>query len=103
MVTHTAYIIYVHSMIYSYSVYCVQVFVLHTYCRLHGGELFDYLTQKDFLNEAEATDYMKQILEGMAYTHSKKIVHLDLKVRRSETMLGCSLIFYARKINCSLI
>jgi serine/threonine protein kinase len=46
---------------------------------LHGGELFDYLTQKDFLNEGEATHYMKQILEGVAYAHSKSIVHLDLK------------------------
>ena len=52
----------------------------HTRHRLHGGELFDYLTQKDFLNEGEATNYMKQILGGMAYTHSQKIIHLDLKV-----------------------
>lgn len=53
------------------------------YRRLNGGELFDYLTQKDFLDEVEATQYMKQILEGMEYVHSRNIVHLDLKVRNA--------------------
>lgn len=52
--------------------------------RLSGGELFDYLTQKDFLDEVEATNYMKQILDGLRYVHEQKIVHMDLKVRRRE-------------------
>lgn len=50
------------------------------YHRLDGGELFDYLTQKDFLDEGEATHYTKQILGALEYAHSKNIVHLDLKV-----------------------
>lgn len=60
---------------------CLRARVHHY--SLNGGELFDYLTQKDFLDEGEATNYMKQILEGMEYVHSKEIVHLDLKVRNA--------------------
>lgn len=56
-----------------------KIQTLSKHHRLSGGELFDYLTQKDFLDEVEATHYMKQILEGMAYTHAQNIVHLDLK------------------------
>ena len=39
------------------------------------------MIEKDYLDEAEATYYMKQILEGLDYMHAKNIVHLDLKVR----------------------
>ena len=52
----------------------------HIYCSLHGGELFDYVIEKDYLDEAEAVYYMTQILEGLDYMHKKNIVHLDLKV-----------------------
>ncbi|KAM8893156.1 death-associated protein kinase 2 isoform 2-T3 [Spinachia spinachia] len=44
-----------------------------------GGELFDFLAQKESLSEEEATQFMKQILDGVEYLHSKRIVHFDLK------------------------
>ncbi|KAF4095242.1 death-associated protein kinase 2 isoform X1 [Onychostoma macrolepis] len=44
-----------------------------------GGELFDFLAQKESLSEEEATEFIKQILNGVQYLHSKKIAHFDLK------------------------
>ncbi|XP_047719919.1 death-associated protein kinase 2 isoform X4 [Prionailurus viverrinus] len=45
-----------------------------------GGELFDFLAQKESLSEEEATSFIKQILDGVNYLHAKKIAHFDLKV-----------------------
>ncbi|XP_078285851.1 death-associated protein kinase 3-like isoform X1 [Rhinoraja longicauda] len=44
-----------------------------------GGELFDFLAQKESLSEEEATAFIKQILDGVKYLHSKNIAHFDLK------------------------
>ncbi|NXR28757.1 DAPK3 kinase, partial [Cinclus mexicanus] len=44
-----------------------------------GGELFDFLAQKESLSEEEATRFIKQILDGVNYLHSKNIAHFDLK------------------------
>ncbi|XP_052399926.1 death-associated protein kinase 2 [Carassius gibelio] len=44
-----------------------------------GGELFDFLARKETLSEEEATEFIKQILDGVQYLHSKKIAHFDLK------------------------
>lgn len=49
-------------------------------CRVSGGELFDFLAQKESLSEEEATQFIKQILDGVLYLHSKRIAHFDLKV-----------------------
>lgn len=48
--------------------------------RVSGGELFDFLAQKESLSEEEATQFIKQILEGVNYLHARKIAHFDLKV-----------------------
>lgn len=45
-----------------------------------GGELFDFLAEKESLSEEEATQFLKQILDGVLYLHSKGIAHFDLKV-----------------------
>ncbi|XP_070619029.1 death-associated protein kinase 2 isoform X2 [Erythrolamprus reginae] len=44
-----------------------------------GGELFDFLAQKESLSEEEATRFLKQILDGVHYLHTRKIAHFDLK------------------------
>ncbi|KAM9808191.1 death-associated protein kinase 2 [Neosynchiropus ocellatus] len=44
-----------------------------------GGELFDFLAQKESLSEEEATEFIKQILNGVEYLHQKSIAHFDLK------------------------
>ena len=48
--------------------------------RVAGGELFEYLAEKDKLSEEEATAFIRQILDGVEHLHSKYIAHLDLKV-----------------------
>eukprot|EP00063_Salmo_salar_P051099 XP_014025934.1 PREDICTED: death-associated protein kinase 2-like [Salmo salar] len=48
-------------------------------CRVAGGELFDFLAQKESLSEEEATQFIKQILNGVQFLHSKRIAHFDLK------------------------
>ncbi|KAB1252149.1 Death-associated protein kinase 1, partial [Camelus dromedarius] len=45
-----------------------------------GGELFDFLAEKESLTEEEATEFLKQILNGVYYLHSLQIAHFDLKI-----------------------
>eukprot|EP00826_Nyctotherus_ovalis_P054294 TRINITY_DN7100_c0_g5_i2.p1 TRINITY_DN7100_c0_g5~~TRINITY_DN7100_c0_g5_i2.p1 ORF type:complete len:471 (+),score=94.64 TRINITY_DN7100_c0_g5_i2:249-1661(+) len=44
-----------------------------------GGELFDYIVEKSFLEEAEARTFFRQIVSGIEYLHQLRISHRDLK------------------------
>ncbi|XP_042561996.1 death-associated protein kinase 2-like isoform X2 [Clupea harengus] len=46
---------------------------------ISGGELFDFIAEKENLTESEAIEFLKQILQGVSYMHSKHICHFDLK------------------------
>lgn len=46
---------------------------------IEGGELFDYLIKRGRLQEFEAINYFKQIINGISYLHQFNICHRDLK------------------------
>ncbi|XP_058260737.1 death-associated protein kinase 2 isoform X2 [Hemibagrus wyckioides] len=46
---------------------------------IRGGELFDFIAEKESLTETDAIKFLKQILEGVNYMHSKHVGHFDLK------------------------
>lgn len=45
-----------------------------------GGELFDHILAHRYLKEKDACKLFAQLISGVAYIHSKKIVHRDLKL-----------------------
>jgi serine/threonine protein kinase len=44
-----------------------------------GGELFEYIVQKTKLDEREAKELFKQMVDGVGYLHTLNISHRDLK------------------------
>ncbi|XP_066062905.1 death-associated protein kinase 2-like isoform X3 [Chamaea fasciata] len=46
---------------------------------ISGGELFDFIAEKEMLSEEEAIGFLGQILCGVEYLHARLIAHFDLK------------------------
>lgn len=58
---------------------------------IRGGELFDFIAEKESLTETDAIKFLKQILEGVSYMHSKHVGHFDLKVLRDGLNIATAL------------
>jgi calcium-dependent protein kinase len=54
-----------------------DVYLVQEFC--NGGELFDYIVDKDHLTEHDAVVLFKEILLSLVYCHKNKICHRDLK------------------------
>lgn len=62
--------------------------------RATGREVFDWILDQGYYSERDTSNVVRQVLEAVAYLHSLKIVHRNLKVRpaiRSEGLLAASL------------
>jgi len=67
-------IIYLHQ-VYENAQYVILIIEL-----LRGGELFDFIADRERLSEEEASHFIKQILLGVQHLHNHNVAHLDLKV-----------------------
>lgn len=55
----------------------IQMFPLP---RATGREVFDWILDQGYYSERDTSNVMRQVLEAVAYLHSLKIVHRNLKV-----------------------
>ena len=54
-----------------------KIFMVLEYCP--GGELFDYIVDRDRLCESESRAFFRQIAASVAYIHHSGYAHRDLK------------------------
>ncbi|XP_076824493.1 maternal embryonic leucine zipper kinase-like [Clavelina lepadiformis] len=54
-----------------------KIFMVLEYCS--GGELFDYIVQRDRLSESESRVFFRQIVSAVSYMHNLGYAHRDLK------------------------
>lgn len=47
--------------------------------KLSGGDLFEYIIEKDHLSEKEAARIFSQIIQSLIYCHKMELIHRDLK------------------------
>ena len=67
--------------------FCCSTIKHHNISRLRGGELFDFIAERERLTEEEASFFIKQILLGVQHLHSHNVAHLDLKVTQQTAVL----------------
>lgn len=56
----------------------VNAYIITEHCK--GGELLERIKEEGSLSENRVANYIKQIVSAVAYLHSKKIIHRDLKL-----------------------
>lgn len=56
--------------------------------RATGREVFDWILDQGYYSERDTSNVVRQVLEAVAYLHSLKIVHRNLKVRSEPESKG---------------
>lgn len=58
--------------------------------RATGREVFDWILDQGYYSEKDTSNVIRQVLEAVAYLHSLKIVHRNLKVGAGRVAGGLS-------------
>lgn len=56
--------------------------------RATGREVFDWILDQGYYSERDTSNVVRQVLEAVAYLHSLKIVHRNLKVRPERQLVA---------------
>lgn len=56
--------------------------------RATGREVFDWILDQGYYSERDTSNVVRQVLEAVAYLHSLKIVHRNLKVSPGARSVG---------------
>lgn len=54
-----------------------NVYILQELCT--SGQLFDILVRRRRISEKKTAHYIRQMVDGLDYIHSKSVVHRDIK------------------------
>lgn len=63
--------------------------------RATGREVFDWILDQGYYSERDTSNVVRQVLEAVAYLHSLKIVHRNLKLE--------NLVYYNRLKNSKIV
>ena len=55
-----------------------MLFIVTDFC--YGGELFDYVLERNYLSESDTKTIMKQCLSSLLYLNENNICHRDIKL-----------------------
>uniref|UniRef100_A0A3Q0REZ6 CaM kinase-like vesicle-associated protein n=1 Tax=Amphilophus citrinellus TaxID=61819 RepID=A0A3Q0REZ6_AMPCI len=68
-----------------------------------GREVFDWILDQGYYSERDTSNVMRQVLEAVAYLHSLKIVHRNLKVLTEKNQTNFHFDFQLAKLENRLI
>lgn len=68
------------NIVRTYDIFDERHRVLVVMAFISGGDMFEYMIQRDQIGERTVKHAMWQVMQGVAYLHSRNIVHRDIKL-----------------------
>lgn len=68
------------NIVRTYDIFDERYRILVVMAFISGGDMFEYIIQRDQIGERNVKHAMWQVIQGIVYLHSRNIVHRDIKL-----------------------